>query len=98
MPGILPHGTKRHNGGFPLLEALNRWREKYHDLDFVCKGTSRFPENFSAVKPSVEVPFDPSTFLNTSLLKSLESFDFIWVAGEASSHCVAATVEDIINQ
>ncbi len=89
-------GTKGHNVVSPLLEVLNMWREKYHELDFVCKGTSRFTENFSAVKPSVEVPFDPSTFLNRSLIKSLEESDFIWVAGEASSHCVADTVQDII--
>lgn len=82
---------------FPsLLTELNKWRETYHDLDFVLKGSNRFTEHFSAVQPSMPVPDDPATQVNQGLVSSLEKADRIWVAGEASSHCVASTITDIL--
>ena len=60
------------------------------------KVCSRFTENFSAVRPSVEVPDNPFTQVNRDFLRTLDDADRIWVAGEASSHCVADTVTDII--
>jgi nicotinamidase/pyrazinamidase len=89
-------GTWGHEVFEPLLEELNTWREEFHDLDFVMKGSSRFTENFSAIRPSVEVPDNPFTQVNRDLLRALDEADRIWVAGEASSHCVADTVTDII--
>ncbi|GBC60788.1 hypothetical protein DENIS_1747 [Desulfonema ishimotonii] len=89
-------GTWGHGVYEPLSAVLNQWREKYHDLDFVLKGSCRFTENFSAIRPSVPVPGDPSTALNTALLKRIDRADRILVAGEASSHCVADTVRDIV--
>lgn len=89
-------GTRGHEVFAPLLAELNAWREAFHDLDFVMKGSNRFTENFSAVRPSMEVPGDPSTQINRTLLRSLGEAERIWVAGEASSHCVADTVTDIL--
>lgn len=89
-------GTRGFEVFPPLLAELNAWREAYHDLDFVLKGSNRFTENFSAVRPSMPVPEDPATRVNRSLLRSLGEADRVWVAGEASSHCVADTVTDIL--
>lgn len=89
-------GTWGHEVFEALLKELNAWREQFHDLDFLMKGSCRFTENFSAVRPSVEVPGNPFTQINRALLQSLDDADRIWVAGEASSHCVADTVADIL--
>jgi nicotinamidase-related amidase len=90
-------GTRGHAVFDPLLAELNAWRERFHDLDFVMKGSSRFTENFSAVRPAVEVPGSPSTKVDRGLLRRLDEAERIWVAGEASSHCVADTVTDILH-
>jgi len=89
-------GTWGHQVFAPLLDVLNNWRERFHDLDFVMKGSNRFTENFSAIRPLVAVPDDPFTQINHSLLQTLDMADRIWVAGEAASHCVADTVEDVL--
>jgi len=89
-------GTWGHAVCGPLLERLDHWREQFHDLDFVMKGSCRFTENFSAVRPAVEVPGDAFTGIDHALLRTMDEYDRIWVAGEASSHCVADTVTDIV--
>ncbi len=41
-------------------------------------------------------PEDPTTHLNTQLIETLEKADVIVFSGEASSHCVANTIRDIV--
>ena len=53
-------------------------------------------ENYSALQAEVPDPNDPSTQLNTRLLAALDSADLLLVAGEASSHCVRATTEHLL--
>jgi nicotinamidase-related amidase len=62
------------------------------------KGRNALTENYSALRPEVGtdasgVPIEPA---NTALVDHLLSFDRVIVAGEAKSHCVAWTVEDLL--
>lgn len=84
------------NTVFPVLqEALLNWVEKYHrNIDWVSKGSNMFTEHYSAVKAEVEDPTDPTTQLNTKLIKTLMSAQRIIIGGEAGSHCVKSTIED----
>jgi nicotinamidase-related amidase len=55
-------------------------------------------ENFSVLRPEVTedesgAPVDAG---NRALVEHLLSFDTVLVAGEAKSHCVAWTVEDLL--
>lgn len=79
-----------------LFDALKRWEASGNDnVDYVSKGSNPFTEHYSAVKAEVEDPKDPTTQLNTRLIQTLLDADKILVAGEAGSHCVKNTVEDI---
>ena len=94
-----PHcriGTWGHNV-FPELEAsLRRWEEEYMGVvNYVTKGSSVWTEHFGGLKAQVEDPSDPSTQLNFDLIKSLQEADIVAFAGEALSHCVKTTVEQI---
>jgi nicotinamidase/pyrazinamidase len=40
---------------------------------------------------------DPDTGLNTDLLSLIAKYDGILIAGQALSHCVAATVRQVLN-
>lgn len=91
-------GTWGHEVYAPLKKVLDDWAEKHTDLSYFIKGSSRYTEHFSAVKASVDVPGDPATQVNMSLVQSLAGADMIYVSGEASSHCVADTVMDLIEQ
>jgi nicotinamidase/pyrazinamidase len=89
-------GTDGHKI-FPVLnEALERWVEsKERNLNIVTKGSNIWTEHYSAVKAEVPDPDDSTTQINTSLINTLQEADIILVAGEAGSHCLKFTVEDI---
>jgi len=85
------------NTVFPVLfDALRRWEENSNkNVDYVTKGSNPYTEHYSAVKAEVTDPTDPTTQLNTKLIQTLMDADKILIAGEAGSHCVKNTVEDI---
>ncbi|HVO10239.1 MAG TPA: isochorismatase [Vicinamibacteria bacterium] len=62
------------------------------------KGTNALTENYSVLRPEVGTDAAGATIqaANAALVEHLLSFDEILVAGEAKSHCVAWTVEDLI--
>ena len=77
--------------------AYNRWEEQtLRSVAKIAKGQNRYTEHYSAVLAEVPDPTDPRTLRNDALLAALDSADLLLVAGEASSHCVKATVEDLI--
>jgi nicotinamidase/pyrazinamidase len=79
-----------------LLGALNRWcATRVRNIDYVAKGTNVFTEHYGALMAEVPDPNDPSSQLNGRFLQVLQDADIIVVAGEASSHCVKATVEQV---
>ena len=56
----------------------------------------RSTEHYSAIEAEVVDADDPGTMLNTRLLAALDTADLLLIAGEASSHCVRATTEHIV--
>ncbi len=66
--------------------------------DFVIKGKNPFTENYSVLSP--EVTSDPSGKKigekNQALTDKLLKHDVIIIAGQAKSHCVAWTTDDLL--
>ncbi len=64
------------------------------------KGNNPLTENYSALGPEVLTGPDGERIAekNTSFIEKLLTFDAIIVAGEAKSHCVAWTVEDLLRE
>jgi nicotinamidase-related amidase len=67
---------------------------------FEVKGRNPLTEHYSVLRPEVGedaagTPIEPA---NHALVEHLLSFDEVIVAGEAKSHCVAWTVEDLLNE
>jgi nicotinamidase-related amidase len=60
--------------------------------DFQLKGRDPLTEHYSALGP--EVGGDK----NRALVQKLATFDAVLVAGQAKSHCVAWTVEDLLGE
>jgi nicotinamidase-related amidase len=94
-----PHcliGSWGHNVQSDLAAALDRWSAaRIRNIDFVTKGTNVLTEHYGALLAEVPIANDPSTQLNGRFLAMLQEADVIAVAGEASSHCVKATVEQV---
>lgn len=91
-------GSEGHNVFPVLFESLQTWSDRFALVDFVTKGSNPWTEHFSAVQAEVPDPEDPTTQVNTGLVRTLEEADVILLAGEASSHCLANTVRDIATQ
>lgn len=96
-----PHcliGSEGHNVVPELFAKLTEWEKQFAVVNYVTKGSNLFTEHYSAIQADVQDPSDPGTQLNTDLINVLANeADIVLVAGEASSHCVANTVRDIIN-
>ena len=91
-------GTWGHNVHAAVRAACSEWEERHLDVvEMVQKGSNRWTEHYSALQAEVPDAADPHTLLNRPLLEALARADLLLVAGEASSHCVKATVEDIVD-
>lgn len=89
-------GTWGHNLEATLRAAVNRWElAACRPAGKVFKGMNPWTEAYSALAAEVPDPDDPSTQLNQDLIARLDAAQVIAVAGEASSHCVRATVEHL---
>ena len=82
----------------PAIHAAGqRWFEKTgHQIYTVRKGLNPFTEHYSALAAEVPDPSDPATQCNAELLQWATAAGRLLIAGEASSHCVRATVQDIV--
>lgn len=83
---------------FPVVyNAMLEWEKLPAMVDYVTKGSNPHTEHYSGLVADVPDPSDPSTSLNTNLINTIEKADIILLSGEASSHCVANTGRDLVN-
>ena len=73
---------------------------RYSRPDFEIKGTHPFTEHYSAIGPEVLKGPDGKQLAEKSakILRKVKDFDTVIIAGQAKSHCVAWTVNDLIEQ
>lgn len=79
-----------------VQEAILDWERTYYDVVYVTKGENIFTEHYSILGALVPDGGDSSTVLNKPLLSRILDSERLVVAGEASSHCVANTLYDIV--
>jgi nicotinamidase/pyrazinamidase len=96
-----PHciiGTWGHGIHAGLMDALLAWQsDEYAMVNYVTKGTNPFTEHYGGLMAEVPDPEDPSTQLNTGFLEVLQKADIILIGGEALSHCVKETINQIVD-
>lgn len=91
-------GTPGHSITPALYEAIS-----YHstargsEMTHVVKGRIAKTEHYSLLEPEIKVPGEPGGGLNTRLLDRMATYNLIYIAGQAKSHCVLETVTSIIN-
>ena len=96
-----PHcliGSEGHNVYPSVFAAVSDWERKNVGMvNYVTKGSNPYTEHYSAIAAEVVDPSDTSTQINAGLISTLENdCDLLLIAGEAQSHCVRNTVNDII--
>lgn len=96
-----PHcliGTPGHAVSEKLQGAMHEWeRDRIKIARCVSKGSNPKVEHFSGFRSEVPDHEDPSTLMNTDLVRDIEEADGIILFGEATTHCVLETVSDLVN-
>ena len=64
------------------------------------KGGNPLTENYSVLRPEVLSRFDggPLAQRNTQFLQTLLAADAVVIAGQAASHCVKSTIDDLLSE
>ena len=64
------------------------------------KGGNPLTENYSVLRPEVLSRFDGATLAqrNTQFLQTLLAADAVVIAGQAASHCVKSTIDDLLDE
>jgi nicotinamidase/pyrazinamidase len=92
-------GTWGHNIHPQLAAAIASWEEQAQRGALkVLKGQNPLTEQYSAIRAEVPRRDDPATQSNRQLIERSTPGhgERMIVAGEASSHCVAATMTDLL--
>ncbi|MBW4634236.1 MAG: cysteine hydrolase family protein [Iphinoe sp. HA4291-MV1] len=73
---------------------------RHSQTQFEIKGNHPLTENYSVLRPEILESFDKRQIVhkNTRLIQQLLEFDAVIIAGQAKSHCVAWTVDDLLTE
>ncbi len=73
---------------------------RYSAPEFQVKGDNPLTEHYSMLGPEVTEGPDGDILgsKNTALIEKLLSFDAVVVAGQAKSHCIAWTIDDLLDE
>ena len=68
--------------------------------EFQVKGDIPFTENYSVLRPEVMTDAAGRTVAhpNAAFIRMLLEFDAVIIAGQAKSHCVAWTIDDLLDE
>ena len=68
--------------------------------NFELKGSNSLTENYSVLSPEITDSVDGTTIAskNTGLIEKLLNFDSVIIAGQAKSHCVAWTIDNLLTE
>lgn len=79
-----------------LFHAFARGAQSWAEV----KGGNPLTENYSVLRPEVLGRFDgqPLAQRNTQFLKTLLAADAVVIAGQAASHCVKSTIDDLLDE
>jgi nicotinamidase-related amidase len=93
-------GTWGHNIYPALAEEIARWEiRRQRGALKVMKGMNPLTEQYSAVRAEVPRADDPRTQTNRELIdRTLPGHQLLFVAGEAASHCVSATLTHLFEE
>lgn len=88
LAGVLHEARMFHS----FVRGTQSWVE--------VKGGNALTENYSILRPEVLMRHDgqPLAQRNTAFLKTLLTADAVVIAGQASSHCVKSSIEDLLGE
>lgn len=102
---IWPYHSMLGGIGHALVSALEEaiffhCIARQSQTQFELKGENPLTENYSILRPEVLLDFaqSPLAQKNTRLIQQLLEFDAVIIGGQAKSHCVAWTIDDLLTE
>lgn len=90
-------GTTGHNLVPQLSEAITYHSiARYAQPEIITKGTNYRTEHYGIFNAEVTDPTDPSTSIQPHILNAIAKNDLIYVAGQAKSHCVLRSMQQMV--
>lgn len=79
-----------------MFHSLTRFAQSWCEV----KGGHPLTENYSVLRPEVTLRWDgvPLTQKNTEFVKKLLDADAVVIGGEAASHCVKSSIDDLLDE
>jgi nicotinamidase-related amidase len=79
-----------------MFHAFSRTAQSHVEV----KGGNPLTENYSVLRPEVLSRFDGAALAqrNTQFVQTLLSADAVVIAGQAASHCVKSTIDDLLSE
>jgi len=102
---VWPYHAMLGGIGYALVSAVEE-ACFFHNIarrsqtDFQIKGGNPLTENYSVLRPEVldTQGGQPIAQKNVRFIETLLKFDHVIIAGQAKSHCVAWTIDDLLNE
>jgi nicotinamidase/pyrazinamidase len=90
-------GTKGHALLPVYFDALKEWSNKnLRWVNFINKGINPATEHFGIFRANVPIAQDPNTQVNQSLFQTLNTYDQIFIAGQARNFCVINSLKQLL--
>lgn len=81
-----------------IFEAIHQWAvQTGRNYQAVAKGTHPLTEHFGIFMAQIPIAGSPETHLNSQLIKTLNNYQHIYLAGEARSHCVSTSLKQVLD-
>ena len=100
---IWPYHAMLGGIGYALVSSLEEAVffhsiARYSQADFQIKGGNPLTENYSVLSPEVlrDAAGKEIARRNSAFIQKLLQFDIVIIAGQAKSHCVAWTIDDLL--
>jgi nicotinamidase-related amidase len=79
-----------------LFHAFVRGAQSWVEV----KGGNPLTENYSVLRPEVLLRYDGHSLAqkNTNFIKTLLTADVVVIAGQAASHCVKSSIDDLLDE
>jgi nicotinamidase-related amidase len=102
---IWPYHAMLGSIGHALVPALEEacffhTQARHSQLGLEIKGGNPLTENYSVLRPEVMSTLNgkPIAQKNTRFIEKLLKYDYVIIAGQAKSHCVAWTIDDLLSE
>lgn len=97
---LWPHHCMAFTEGFTIvpeiMEQIIEWeRNNFKFANFYMKGSHIMTENYSVFQAELPYPNAPETQLQQYILNALNNNDIVYFFGQALSHCVKFTLDDL---